>query len=62
MKYFLIDLQVSLESGAMIKRERIVPAPDKDTAYDKFLADDTILKIIRRSDGFKISLREVEGI
>jgi len=62
MKYFLIDLQVSLESGAMLKRERIVPAPDKDIAYDKFLADDTILKIIRRSDGFKISLREVEGI
>jgi hypothetical protein len=62
MKYFLIDLQVSLESGAMLKRERIVSAPDKDIAYDKFLADDTILKIIRRSDGFKISLREVEGI
>ena len=62
MKYFLIELQVCLESGAMLKRERIVSAPDKDIAYDKFLADDTILKIIRRSDGFKISLREVEGI
>ena len=62
MKYFLIELHVCLESGAMLKRERIVSAPDKDTAYDKFLADDTILTIIRRSDSFKISLREVEGI
>ena len=62
MKYFLIELQVCLESGAMLKRERIVSAPDKDTAYDKFLADDTILNIIRRSDSFKISLREVQGI
>jgi len=62
MKYFLIELQVCLESGAMLKRERIVSAPDKDTAYDKFLADDTILNIIRKSDSFKISLREVQGI
>jgi hypothetical protein len=62
MKYFLIELQVCLESGAMLKRERIVPAPDKDTAYDKFLTDDTILNIIRKSDSFKISLREVQGI
>ena len=62
MKYFLIELQVCLESGAMLKRERIVPAPDKDTAYDKFLTDDMILNIIRKSDSFKISLREVQGI
>jgi hypothetical protein len=59
---FLIELEVITESGAAFRRERLVPAPTKDEAYDKFLSNEVIRKTLSRCERFSVSLREVEGL